>query len=61
MSCAGSLALSRRSRKLLDRVMFFAVNGTARQAKFAARLVAYSAQAEALTTSLAKVRSSFAS
>jgi hypothetical protein len=37
--------------------MAYAVKGNARQAKFAARLLAYSTQADTLTVSLAKVGS----
>lgn len=45
----------RLCRKVLDRAMHFALEGTARQAKFAARLVAYSKKADELTPDLSEV------
>ncbi|CED83559.1 Sister chromatid cohesion complex Cohesin, subunit PDS5 [Phaffia rhodozyma] len=41
-------------KKLLDRAMFFAKEGSARQAKFAARLIAFSKRADSLTPELAE-------
>ncbi|KAL7414966.1 armadillo-type protein [Mrakia frigida] len=41
-------------KKVLDRAMHFALEGTARQAKFAARLVAYSKKADELTPDLSE-------
>ena len=43
-------------KKVLDRAMYYAENGTARQAKFAARLIAYSKKADDLTPDLCEVR-----
>jgi len=42
-------------RKVLDRAMHFVLEGTARQAKFATRLIAYSKKAEELTPDLSEV------
>jgi len=42
-------------RKVLDRAMHFALEGTARQAKFATRLIAYSKKADELTPDLSEV------
>lgn len=48
---------SRFRRKVLDRATHFALEGTARQAKFAVRLIAYSKKADELAPDLAEVSS----